>query len=184
MNELIFTVGLPRAGKDTWVQHAFRNHKRLNRDDMRAMIDHGVHTPENEKLIIEAQQSLAITFLERNYSVVIVDTNLRFDYIAELIFFLRVDPKVICKLVVVDTPLETCIRREFDTRRTIPEEAFNVMHQKLINVKNEIKDNPSIFVRESIVHQSQSSFTTYTIADKREFTDLFHRRWNVKSKKG
>lgn len=79
MTEVVATVGLPASGKSTWAKalcldsgHQF---KRVNKDDLRAMIDAGVWSKENERIIEAARDALVESFLVLGFSVVCDDTN-------------------------------------------------------------------------------------------------------------
>lgn len=74
------TKGLPASGKSTWANdYVMRNPgwKRINRDDLRSMIDAGKWSPENEFHILEARDTLLKQFLGAGLNVIIDDTNLR-----------------------------------------------------------------------------------------------------------
>jgi predicted kinase len=77
---VIMTKGLPASGKSTWATlHVLHNPgwKRINRDDLRMMIDASLWTPENEKDIIAVRDTLIKKFLRMGRNVIIDDTNLR-----------------------------------------------------------------------------------------------------------
>lgn len=77
MVKLICLKGLPGSGKST---EAFRlvkedGFKRVNKDDLRAMIDSGKWSKANEDNIFKMEELLAISMLSRGMSVVVDDTN-------------------------------------------------------------------------------------------------------------
>lgn len=80
MQYIIMTKGLPASGKSTWAKKHlldFNNWKRINRDELRAMIDGGTWTPDNERFIIKTRNSLLKLALKQGYNVIIDDTNLK-----------------------------------------------------------------------------------------------------------
>jgi predicted kinase len=76
---LLILRGIPCSGKSTYAKELVRNGKgqwkRINRDDLRSMVDNK-WTPEKEKFIIEARDGLIVTALGLGYNVVCDDTNL------------------------------------------------------------------------------------------------------------
>lgn len=72
------TRGLPGSGKSTWAKEEVAKSKgtikRINKDDLRAMID-GKWTRDKEKAIIEARNGMIAVFLRSGLSVIVDDTN-------------------------------------------------------------------------------------------------------------
>lgn len=112
MPKLLMLKGLPASGKSTYAKELIAKDlcwKRVNKDDLRAMIDNGKWSKKNEELIIDSEASLVHSFLDTGYNVVIDDTNFahekRWEGIAnahgagfEIKFF--------------DTPVMECIARD------------------------------------------------------------------------
>lgn len=71
--------GLPAAGKSFWALEQVRNSdgkiKRVNKDDLRAMVDAGQWSRENEKEILHARNSLVDMWLQNGFNVICDDTN-------------------------------------------------------------------------------------------------------------
>lgn len=76
--KLIMTKGLPASGKSTWAKLQVREQgfKRINKDDLRNMVDDGIWTKQNEKAIISIRNAIADDLLSKGHSVIIDDTNL------------------------------------------------------------------------------------------------------------
>lgn len=72
--KLTITKGLPASGKTTWAKQ--QNAKRVNRDDLRKMIDDGKWSKENEKFIVKLEQDIVMAYLGGQYDVIVDDTNL------------------------------------------------------------------------------------------------------------
>jgi predicted kinase len=76
MSKLLILKGLPASGKST---HAFelvkKGWKRVNKDDLRVMVDGGQWSKENERYILGVETGLATDFLESGFNVVVDDTN-------------------------------------------------------------------------------------------------------------
>lgn len=81
MTEFIVTIGLPASGKSTLAKQLVRDSdgtmKRVNRDDLRAMLDCG--TPwhsDKEVWVKEFQRHMIVEILSAGVSVICDDTNL------------------------------------------------------------------------------------------------------------
>lgn len=79
MPTLTMLKGLPASGKSTWAkEQAATGHgkvKRINKDDLRAMIDSSKHSKTNERQIIHVRNKLADFYLGDGCDVIIDDTN-------------------------------------------------------------------------------------------------------------
>ena len=75
--KIILTRGLPGSGKSTWanefVAKSNGKAKRVNKDDLRAMIDAGIWSGTNEQLILEARDDLVDMWLYNKVETIIVD---------------------------------------------------------------------------------------------------------------
>src|ERR1700722_18874467 len=81
MTELVITRGLPASGKTMfariWVDRDRAHRARVNRDDLRRMVDDGVFVKGETEQRIQALRNAAIkSLLDRGVSVVCDDTNL------------------------------------------------------------------------------------------------------------
>lgn len=80
MKKVIILQGLPASGKSTYAKTLVTEnvgmYKRLNKDDLRAMLDGGHHTPANEKFVENVRDLMLIEALKEGKHVVIDDTNL------------------------------------------------------------------------------------------------------------
>jgi predicted kinase len=79
-NKIILTVGLPASGKSTWAKKMVTDnpgkYKRVNKDDLRAMLDCGHHSKGNEKFVLNIRDHVILEALERGKSVIVDDTNI------------------------------------------------------------------------------------------------------------
>ena len=80
MKTLYMTIGLPASGKTTWAKQKMAEHpgscKRVNKDDLRAMIDDGKWSRDNEKFILSVRDMLVVEALKAGRHVIVDDTNL------------------------------------------------------------------------------------------------------------
>lgn len=116
VQKVIMTRGLPASGKSTWAKQFIKDNKgwkRINKDDLRAMIDDGVWSKENETIIVDARNSLLRTFLNAGYSVIIDDTNIQDTHIKKVFHLVACEyPDVEFEVMDFDTDKKECLRRD------------------------------------------------------------------------
>ena len=69
MPTLYMTKGLPASGKSTWAKERVSidgNTKRINKDDLRLMLDNGEWSKNNEKFVLEVRDTIASNALYRD----------------------------------------------------------------------------------------------------------------------
>lgn len=130
-NKLLVLKGLPASGKSTLARELVdKGWKRVNKDDLRAMIDNSKHSKGKENLVKAYEKSAALTLLELGYNVVVDDTNFGYeDYWKEVAEIAGVDFEV----RLVDTPLMVCIER--DSKRgdkSVGEKVIFGMYEKYL----------------------------------------------------
>jgi predicted kinase len=110
MAKLLILKGLPASGKST---HAFelvkKGWKRVNKDDLRAMVDGGQWSHKNEEIIKNVERYIVAHFLHIESDVVIDDTNFGYEeYWKELADLEGSD----FEIKFFDVPLLECIERD------------------------------------------------------------------------
>lgn len=77
---VILTKGLPASGKSTWAKEQVRTGaglvKRVNKDDLRAMLDADEYSPANERFVLMIRDSIIIRAIRESHHIIIDDTNL------------------------------------------------------------------------------------------------------------
>jgi predicted kinase len=128
--KLIMTKGLPASGKSTWAKA--QNAKRVNRDELRSMIDKGEWSKMNEKFIAKLEQDIVIAYLGGQYDVIVDDTNLApqneamWKAVAEG-FGAEFEVKDF-----TDVPLEECIKRDRSRQNYVGEKVILGMYNKFL----------------------------------------------------
>src|SRR5687768_9928057 len=78
-NKVILTRGLPASGKTSWAKEQVANGngrvKRVNKDDLRAMLDNGKHSRQREEEVLHARDMLVELALIKKYTAIVDDTN-------------------------------------------------------------------------------------------------------------
>ena len=83
--KVVFTIGLPGSGKSTWAKNMAKSPcwKRVNRDELRLMLDFKQFDYKNEKFITKVEKELILSALDSGNSVIIDATNLNKDRVRE-----------------------------------------------------------------------------------------------------
>ena len=135
--------GLPASGKSTFAYELVaQGYKRVNKDDMRAMLDFSHWSKENEKHIIKWRDHCVCYFLREGFNVVVDDTNL--DPKHEIVLRQWAD---LCnaefEVKFFEVPLGECIDR--DSKRgdkSVGAEVINRMYEKYLYKK--VSYNPDL----------------------------------------
>ena len=139
MATLIATRGLPASGKTTharaWVDADRAQRARVNRDDLRLMLDHGVFEKGvTEGRVLAARDSLILGLLGRGLDVICDDTNLPQRTIRDLAALAKRAGATLLVEDFTDVPLEECLRR--DAARTdkapVGESVIRDMHARYL----------------------------------------------------
>jgi predicted kinase len=116
--KLVILRGLPGSGKSTRARELVDTlgYKRVNKDDLRSMIDNGRWSSENEDIIL----------MEQREPIVVDNTHgaekqvRRLKAIAE-----AAEYEVVIE--VIDTPIDTCIRRDSTRHASVGENVIRNM---------------------------------------------------------
>jgi len=115
MKKLLILKGLPASGKSTYSKSLLLSEpnkwKRINRDDLRKMLDDSAYTKQNESFIRIVQDELIYKALNNNFNVVLDNTSL----ISETLKKLHILAEDVGDVLVIEkgfnTPIEECHRR-------------------------------------------------------------------------
>lgn len=134
------TRGLPASGKTTFALEMVRTSqgkvKRINKDDLRAMIDGGVWSKEKEAFVLEARNHLVQLAIRTDScnTIIIDDTNFEdthIDSIKSIIAAYNSSIKVTIK-DFTDVPLDICIERDAKREKPVGEKVIKDMHRRYI----------------------------------------------------
>lgn len=128
VQKVIICKGLPASGKTTWAKELQSKEpgkwKRVNKDDLRAMLDNSKWTTKNENMVLKIRDDVILLALIEGFNVIVDDTNLNTTHEGRVHHIVSTHNKTLNKEVVVETkdftnvPLEVCIER--DTKRSHP----------------------------------------------------------------
>lgn len=138
MKKVLLTKGLPASGKSRWALEEIEKYpgryKRVNKDDLRAMIDGGKWSKGNEQFILKVRNALILSALQEGYHVIVDDTNLHPKHeqaIRELVKGLA----VVEIQDFTDVLLETCIERDRKRPNYVGEQTIRKMHRDFLQNK-------------------------------------------------
>jgi predicted kinase len=140
INGLVMTIGLPGCGKSTWalqeVERGKGRVKRVNKDDLRTMVDGGRWSRQNEKQIIKIQDRLVRGFLEDGFNVIVDNTGFGWDkHFCALASEMRVQYEV---QDFTDVPLEVCIARDLTRLNSVGKDVIVGMWEKWLKPPPEV----------------------------------------------
>jgi len=114
MPKVLILKGLPASGKSTYARELMEKEpgkwKRINKDDLRNMLDDGKWSKENESHILRQRDEMMSYFLRQGQNIIIDDTNLSLKH--ESGIRMLVDLPDTVEVKTFDTPVDECIRRD------------------------------------------------------------------------
>lgn len=134
--EIIITRGLPGSGKTTWALKYIEDnpgkYKRINRDTLRAMMDDGKWSPQNEKFVRSVRDTVINMALDSGFSVIVDDTNLADSVVNQMCEIALNRDIGFSEQCFTDVPLATCIERDAARENPVGENVIrNMYHQHL-----------------------------------------------------
>lgn len=145
--KVILTKGLPGSGKSTWAKKLIddnpNTYKRINKDDLRAMMDNGKFSRDAEKFVLSVRDTLILNALQNGKHVIVDDTNLHpkhEDHIRNLV-------KGLAEVEVKDftsVPLEECIKRDLTRFHSVGERVIKQMHNQFLVKKEHYVENTNL----------------------------------------
>lgn len=132
MAKVLLLKGLPASGKTTYAKELVaKGWKRVNKDDLRAMLDDSVWSKSNEKLVLNLRDLIIVEALSAGKNVVVDDTNLapfHQDNIQKLIASFN----PVFEVKFFDTPLATCLERDAARDKPVGRKVINDMHEQYL----------------------------------------------------
>lgn len=133
MSRLIMCKGLPGSGKSTWARSIVRDStdvKRVNKDDLRTMLNDGVWSKKNEKTVVATQEALIRLYLSQGYSVIVDNTNFGWD---DRMRALAEEFGVEFRIQdFTDVPVETCIKNDLNRRASVGKDVIMRMYNQYL----------------------------------------------------
>lgn len=135
--------GLPASGKSTYAKGLVsKNHNwvRVNKDDLRAMMNNGEFSGKLEKQVVKTEREIAENALKIGKSVVIDDTNFNPTH-EEFFRQLAKSYKAEFDVEFFNTPLEICMIRDNERPNGVGETVIRKMYNQYL------KPKPAVYER-------------------------------------
>lgn len=156
MQKVILTKGLPGSGKSTWAKELMKKEpgrwKRINKDDLRAMLDDGKWSNSNEKFVLAIRDNILARAMLEGWNVIIDDTNLapkHEEHIRQLVAARNKAEKLNGTKIqhsfeikdFTNVSLEECIKRDQKRPNYVGEKVIKQMYNQFLRPKPEIIDH-------------------------------------------
>ena len=141
MKKILILRGLPASGKSTYAKNLLTQNphawKRLNKDELRAMLDNSVHSKTNEKFIENVRDMMLVEALKEGKNVVIDDTNLSerpVERIKQVVqkYITDSGETVNIEIKDIETSLEECLERDKKREKKVGESVIMRMYKQHI----------------------------------------------------
>lgn len=138
MLTVTLTKGLPGSGKSTWAKELLEqnpnSYKRINKDELRLMLDNGNFSKDSEKFVLKVRDSLILLALSEGRYVIVDDTNLHPKHEQHIKNLVKGYGKVEIR-DFTDVPIEWCIKRDLARPVSVGEKVIREMHNQFLKPK-------------------------------------------------
>jgi predicted kinase len=140
--------GLPGSGKTTYAKSLQAknkgNIKRVNKDELRAMLDDSHYSKANEKFVLRVRDHLIVEALKDGKHVIVDDTNLSDKHerrITELVkeFNKEESDNVVIETKFIDTPVQECIERDLKRPNSVGQKVIYEMYNKFLKPRTKVQ---------------------------------------------
>ena len=137
--KLIALQGLQGSGKTTWALNMLAKHpgafKRVNKDELRALLDGDRNARVSESFILEAEDMLVRLALHHGISVIVDDTNLNPFHVERLKAITQEFPGCEFEVNFFDVDIDECIRRDATREHSVGEKVIRDTQKSFLNTK-------------------------------------------------
>ncbi len=151
MRKVIICKGLPASNKSGWAKEQVAKSncsiKRVNKDDLRAMLDAGKYSKGNESYVLQLRDHIILTALDLGKGVIVDDTNFHPSHeerIRELVSGYNegmygnepiMENKIQVEVKFFDVSPEECIKRDLKRTNSVGEKVIRTMYNKYLKPK-------------------------------------------------
>ena len=139
--KILITIGIPASGKTTFAKELVsQGWKRVNKDDLRWMLDNYVYSKDNEKFIVELRNYIIRSLILQGHNIVIDDTNINpqnerdIRNIVKLMNNESIESgqkyQYEVETKIFDVPLNICIERNSKRENPVPEKVIRTMYKQ------------------------------------------------------
>jgi len=146
MKKVIITRGLPGSGKSTWAKSIIKansnSYKRINNDDLRAMVDCGHYSSANEKFINDLTDLFIMKAIADGKHVIVDNTNLNMKHINRITQLVKGFAQVEINDSFLQVPVEMCILNDLKRANSVGKDVIMDMYEKHVKKTEPITQNP------------------------------------------
>lgn len=136
--KLLMLKGLPASGKTTYARKLAQDGwKRVNKDDLRAMLDDSKWSGKNEKMVVGIRDDIIRKALGSGKSVVVDDTNFAPIH-KERLHVLANELGATFETKFFDASLEECIQRDLKRLNSVGKDVIVRMYKEYLKPKPEV----------------------------------------------
>lgn len=140
MKQVIILRGLPGSGKTSWAKNLIAKNpnkfKRVNKDDLRDMVDGGKWSKDSEKLILALRDIIIVEALDNGNHVIVDDTNLHLKHEQRIRELVKGKADVVIQ-DFTDVSLQTCIKNDLNRDKSVGEKVIRDMYNQFLKPKRE-----------------------------------------------
>lgn len=146
MKTVTILRGLPASGKSTYAKQIVKdnpgNYKRINRDDLRDMLDSYQFSKSNEKFVRQTRDWLIQQALRDGKHVIVDDTNLSETNIKRITQLVKeveeeLGHQIKISIKEFDIDLEEAIKRDAKREKPVGEDVIKRMHKQFYGKRNQ-----------------------------------------------
>jgi len=146
MAKVILLKGLPASGKTTWAKEYMKTHpntKRVNKDDLRAMIDDGVWDGKREKFILQIRDDIIVNALKKGFDIIVDDTNFSQKHETRIKAITPKDTEIVINDEFLNVSLVECLQRDKGREHPVGKEVIQGMYNQFISKSSMTREEKS-----------------------------------------
>ena len=147
---VLILKGLPASGKSTYAKELIQKEpgvwKRINKDDLRAMIDAGKWSKDNEEFVLKMRDQMMTAALEGGFSVIIDDTNLSPKHekrIKDVRSWMPAYRDIEVEVKFFDVPWRDCVDRDASRPNPVGKKVIRKMYYQFLKPEP-VKHKPGL----------------------------------------
>jgi len=134
MQEVIVLCGIPSSGKSTWAKQYIKDNpgwKRINKDELREMLDASEWSDKNEKFVIQVRDALILKALADGYNVIVDDANIHQKHEIRIKQITAGKATVSTKVFPID--LDEAIKRDSNRDKKVGQDVIKRMYRQYVD---------------------------------------------------